>query len=427
MQVNTKSNNATEFVLSIAADQELIDKTKKSVLKRLSATQSKLPGFRAGKAPLNLVEKSINQDLLHSEFLEEAVNRLFISAVKSEGLKPVAPPKITLKKFVPFTVLEFEAQVEAIGEVKLPNYKTIKMKKPEIKLSDKDVSEVINSLKTRLAERKKVARVSRSGDEITFDFKGTDEDGKPINGAEGKDYPIMIGSNTFIPGFEPNLVGLKASQEKTFKVVFPKDYGVATLQNKKVTFWIKVGSVSEVIEPKVDDAFAAKAGPFKSLSELKADIKKQLTAERQAQADQAYQDQLVKKIADKSSVAIPGSLIENQVNRNEQTTRQNVMYRGQTWQEFLKQEGVTEEEYRERLKPEAQQNVKAGLVLSEIADKENLVVTPEELEIRIQLLKGQYKDAQMQAELDKPENRRDIEGRILTEKTVARLVSYATS
>jgi trigger factor len=239
---------------------------------------------------------------------------------------------------------------------------------------------------------------------------------------------LLLGSKTFIPGFEENLVGTNAGEEKTFTLTFPKDYGVKALANKKVTFTVNVTKVQEVIEPKVDDAFAAQVGPFKTVKELKDDIKKQLTHERQHELDRDFESELVKEISDKSKVTIPEVMINDQVERLLRDLQQNLTYRGQTFPEFLEQEGKTEEQYRKDvLAPQAEERVKAGLVLSEIAEREGIEVTPEELEIRVQILKNQYQDQAMQAELEKPENRRDIAARLLTEKTLNKLVHYATN
>jgi trigger factor len=288
------------------------------------------------------------------------------------------------------------------------------------------VDEVIESLRQRLAERQVVERPAKDGDELIIDFKGVDDKKKPVAGAEGKDYPLVLGSRTFIPGFEENLVGAKPGASKEFEVTFPKDYGVAALQSKKVTFGVDVKSVSELQEPKADDSMAAKAGPFKTLAELKADIKKQLKSEKEAQAKTDQQNTLMANIAEKTQVEVPQKLIQDEIVRMEEQEKQNLAYRGQTWQEHLESEGVTEEEHRERNQPEAMQRVKIGLILSEIADNENLQVTPEELELRMQILRGQYQDPQMQTELNKPENIRDIEARLLTEKTLDKLTSYAS-
>ncbi|HEY5141645.1 MAG TPA: trigger factor, partial [Methylococcales bacterium] len=242
--------------------------------------------------------------------------------------------------------------------------------------------------------------------------------------ADGQDYPLVIGSNTFIPGFEPELVGLKTGEEKSFDIVFPKDYATKDLQSKKVTFTVTAKKVQEVVLPKLNDAFAAKVGPFKQVSELRADVRRQLQAEKQMQANRAFENEILATVAQKSTVAIPDSLVNEEIERLLEEEKRNLVYRGTTWQEYLKAEGKTEEEHREGQREIAETRVKTGLVLAEIAEVEQVGVTKEELEERVNALKKQYTDPQMQEELNKPENRREIASRLLTEKTIATLAAY---
>jgi trigger factor len=423
MQISLTHTSDTEVNLSVVANEAEMRPLKDHVLEHFQS-RVKLPGFREGKAPLSMVEKSVDQAQLQSEFLEEAINQMYVQAINQEKLRPVANPEVSLKKFVPFTALEFEAKVEVVGKIELADYKKMKKEKPEVKILAKDVNEVIGALQKRVAEKQDVDRAAKADDQVWIDFKGVDDKGEPVKGADGKDYPLVLGSNTFIPGFEDNVVGMKANDEKTFTLKFPKDYGVTALAGKDVTFTVTVTKVQEVVEPKVDDEFAAKVGPFKTVDELKEDIKKQLKIERQQEADRKFENELIQDITAKSKVAVPKVLVDEQVDRIEQEERQNLVYRGQTWQEHLDEEGVTAEEHREQKRPAAEERVKAGLVLSEISEVEKIDITPEELEIRIQLLKGQYQDATMQVELDKPENRREILSRMLTEKTMDKLKSY---
>lgn len=424
MNVTSKNLSDTKVQLSITSSSAELAAAKQAVVKRL-AHEVKLQGFRAGKAPLNLIEKQIDPDRLQAEFLEEAVNKLYVDAASQQKLRPVDHPEISITKFVPFSTLEFTAEVEVVGAIKLPDYKKIKLDKKPVSIGAQQIDEVLDRLRVREADKQEVKRAAKDGDEVMIDFTGVDAKTKePVNGADGKDYPLVLGSNTFIPGFEPELIGLKPGETKTFVVTFPADYNVVALQSRKVNFTVTAKKVNEVVAAKLDDKFAAKVGPFKNMAELKADIKKQLTAERQNETEREFENELVAKIAEKATVAIPGALVDEQLDSMENEERQNLAYRGQTWQEHLDAEGLSQEQHRERERGQAEQRVKAGLVLSEIADKEQIMVTPEELEIRIQILKGQYQDAGMQAELDKPENRRDIMSRILTEKALAKLTDY---
>ncbi len=427
MQVNRKNISETVIHLDIVAEPAELAKYKTHILEKL-APEVKIQGFREGKAPLNVIEKNLDPQKLQAEFVEDVINHLYGDAIRKENLRPVDNPKITMKKFVPFTTLEFEAEVSVLGKVKLADYKKIKKTAKKVEVNAKDIDGVIESLRQRMATTKEVDRVAKNGDKVSIDFKGSDSKKKPISGADGKDYPLVLGSDTFIPGFEKNLLGMKAGQDKTFDLTFPKDYGVKALAGSKVTFAVTLKKVEEQSLPEVDDKFASTAGPFKTVKELRESIKQELTRERQTQADQDLEGEIVKEVSDKSTLSVPEVFINDQIERLMAELRQNLTYRGLTFQEFLEREGKTEEQYRKQVAyPEAEQRVRAGLVLAEISEKEQIEVTPDELEARMQALKAQYQDAAMQEELDKPESRQNIASRLLTEKTIKKLVEYATN
>lgn len=427
MQVTREQLKPTLAKLSVKADQSDLDTVKQHVLKQLGA-KVKVPGFRSGKAPDHLIEKQLDPNVLQSEFVEHAINDLYADAVAQEKIRPVAQPEVAVTKFVPFSALEFTAEVESIGDIKLADYKKIKLAPKKVEVEAGEIKTVVDNLRQRAAKKKGVQRAAKKGDEVTIDFKGVDAKTKAaISGAEGKEYPLVIGSKRFIPGFEEKLVGLKAGDKKTFKITFPADYGSKELQNKLVSFDVAVRQVQELEEPKADDAFAASVGPFKTLADLKKDIKRQIMAEKQREADRAYENELLEKIAAKSEVSVPDALIEQEIESIEQEDKRNVIYRGQTWQEHLDEEGVTAEEHRTKQRPIAEIRVKSGLILGAIAEAEAIEATDQEVELRIQLLKGQYRDQSMQSELDKPENKRDIRSRLMTEKTLDKLKAYATA
>jgi trigger factor len=425
MKVTKTDKSPTQVSLLIRADQQDLTPIKNHVLGHF-ADKVKVPGFREGTAPAALVERQVDQRALADEFIEHALNQLYGQVVDREKLRTASKPQVSIKKFVPFTDLEFEVDVEIIGSVKLPDYKKIKLAKKSAGVTAAEVSGVVKALQQRMAEREEVDRPAKKGDELIIDFEGKDKDGKSVPGADGKDYPLLLGSSTFIPGFEDNLMGSKASDKKEFTITFPGDYGVAALRGKPVVFNVDVKKVSELNEPKLDDNFAAKAGPVKTVAELKADIKKQLKVEKQNTTDRQYENELVKKIVDKSQVNVPPGLVDEQITQAEENEKRDLAARGQTWQEHLTAEGITEQQHKERQRPDAQFRVKASLVLSEVAEQEDITITPEELEIRVQILKGQYQDPGMQAELDKPENQRGIASQLMSEKTVAKLVAYAS-
>jgi trigger factor len=427
MQVTRDNTSDIAVTLTITAEQSEIDIVKEQVLRQLGASL-RVQGFRQGKAPLHLLEKHVDQATLQTAFLERIVNDLYMNAIRSEKLRITKAPEIAITKFVPFTTLQFNAVVEVISAIELADYKKIRLPRTKVKVTAKQIDDVIADLRKRAAEKKEVKRAAQDGDQVVLDFAGVDaKTQEPIDGADGKAYPLLLGSKTFIPGFEEELVGLKPGDTKTFPITFPKDYGVATLQNRNVTFTVTVHTVQKLVEPKLDDAFAASVGPFKTLIELRADIKRQLEVEAEQQARSDYNNTLLEKIAAETKVTIPDSLIDSEIDRIEEEERRNLVYRGQTWHEHLAAEGVTAEQHRERNRAGAELRVKAGIILTEVSEQEGIVVTPEELEIQIQLLKGRYTDEAMIAELDKPEGRRDIASRLLSEKTIDKLAEYATA
>ncbi len=427
MQITKKNLTDTKVQLTLVADTELLAAIKQATLAHL-AKDVKIQGFRGGKAPISMIEKSIDPTRLASEFVDRAMNAMYIQALDQEQLRPVEQPQVKVTKFVPFDTLELEAEVSVVGNVTLPDYKKMRIAREKVAVTAKEIDAVLADLRKREAEKKETNRAAKDGDEVIIDFKGTDAKTKEaIAGADGTNYPLGLGSGAFIPGFEPEIVGLKAGDQKTFTVTFPKDYGAPTMQNRKVTFAVTVKTVNEVVEAKLDDAFAAKVGPFKTVAELKDDIKKELQERKEDQGNQAYADEVLTKITEKAKVAIPEVLIDEQLQRIEQDQRQNLMYQGQTWPEYLAAEGLNEKTYREKQRPAAELRVKAGLVLSAISEKEKIDASDAEIDAQMQRLAAQYPDPKMREELAKPETRRTVVSRLLTDKTIAKLTEYTSA
>ena len=418
MLIKLDTTGPTNVTMKVSAEPDVLAKLKTLAVSRLGRNL-KVSGFRPGKAPLHLIEKQLDEQLLQSEFLETSVNRLYVDAIQEKKLRPVAQPQVNILKFVPYDTLEVSYELEVLGAITLPDMTKLKLVKTETKVTEKDVNDVLANLRTRAATKVNVDRPAKNGDQTIINFTGTDAKTKePIAGADGKDYPLVLGSKSFIPGFEEELLGLNAGDVKDFDITFPTDYATVELQKRKVHFSVTVVSVQELSEPKLDDSFAATVGPFKLLEELKTDVKKQLEQDRVGQNERAYENELLELIASKTAVNIPKILINEEIDRIEAEEKRDVIYRGQTWQQHLDAEKLDEEQHREKQRPNAELRVKAGLVLGEIADQQKIIVEPEELEMQIQILKKQYADPTMQAELDKPENRRDILSRILSQKSL---------
>jgi len=425
MKFQPIKKSSTEYELTVIVTPEILGVAKQHALNKLSKSL-KVPGFRQGKVPTNIAEKHIDPNLLQSEFINEAINHSFNEALDASRLNPVVQPSIEVTKFVPFTELEYKIVMWVIGNVTLADYKKINVKKSEVKITSDEVEQVIKNLQIHLATKSEVDRASKKDDQIWIDFEGHDSKGNEVKGASGKDYPLVLGSNTFIPGFEDNLVGLKKEDVKSFTLTFPKDYGVKALQNRKVTFKCTVNKVVEVQLPAVDNELAKKANPnLSTVEELKADIESQLLIERQKQSDIDFENKLIEEIVNSSKVEIPQPLIDEQLSAIKKEFIQNLMYKGTTIQEFLNENKMSEKEHEEKdLLQEAIKRLNAGIILSKIAEAENLTVTPEELELRIQVLKNQYSDEVMRNNLETEDGRRSVASRLLTEKTLSKLKNY---
>ncbi|MDX1766223.1 MAG: trigger factor [Candidatus Saccharimonadales bacterium] len=427
IKVERNKSDKTIAELSIVADKKEIKDAKNRALKRLQP-EVKVDGFRKGKVPLNVVEKNVDEKVLNTEALDEVVNELIIKAIQQENLKVLDKPAVEITKFVPNEELEFTAKLSVMAPAKIADYQKIKKKLKKVSVSDDDIDKVIENLRQRMAEKVEVDRAAKDSDEVWIDFEGRDLKGKEVAGASGKDYPLRLGSKTFIPGFEENLVGVKKGDEKDFTLTFPKDYGHKPLAGQKVKFAVKVRVIKEVKLPEVDKDFVAKIGPFKDEKGLRTDIKTQLMQQKTEEAQNQLRDEIVGELIEKSDITPPQSFVDEQIQNLKEDLKQNLAYRGITYQEFLEQSGKTEDQYTEKvIKPQAEIRVKIGILLSEVAEAENISVTEDEVDMQIQLLKGQAPAGSAEANLDSDQARRDVSNRLATQKTLDKLVGYATS
>ncbi len=422
MKSSVKYLKPTVVKLTIEASKEEILSAKIDAINKLKS-KYKIPGFRPGKAPVDISEKYIDPAMLSEETINIAVNSIYLKALFENKLRSVDRGEISISSFVPYESLKFSATVDVLGQIKLGEYKKLGIQKPIGKITPKAIDEVLERLRLQLSTRSEVKRAAKDGDEVVIDFTGTeDANDKAIAGADGKNFPLILGSKTFIPGFETKLIGAKAGETKEIKVTFPSDYNVTYLRNMKAKFTVTINKVYEVKLPEINDAFASKVGNFKSLSELKADIKRELKLNQDQELQVQYQNKLVDHIVSKTEIAIPETLINEDKEKYIFEARQNASYRGQTWSEFLQSENLTEKQFDEQARSISENRVKTGLILGEIASLENISVDNTELEARLIQLKAAYNnDPQMQHELSDKRNHLDIKNRILVEKTLSRI------
>ena len=423
MKTTVKKLSDTKVELTISLGSEELSAAEQVALTKMAADM-KVPGFRKGKVPISVAAKHVNPAALQEQTLDNALSKAVAEAFMAEKIQALDRPAVDVKKFVPGQELEFTAEVEIIPPVKLGNYKKLKAKRQAVKVEDKEVEEIITRMRENFTEKTEVKRAAKEGDEAVIDFTGKKDD-VPFDGGAAKDFALKLGSGQFIPGFEEGVVGHKAGKTFDLKLTFPKDYHAKELAGADVVFTVTLHKVNELSLPEVNDEFAAKCGPFTSADELKADIKREITAQKEREADEKLKDELVGELAEASKVALPELLIDDQVRSIEQDLMQNLMYRGLTLDSYLQTQKFTDkDDWRAKeARPAAEKRVKAGLVLAELSKELGVEVSHEELSAQIEAMKQQYgKDPKIAERFNDPNVHRDIANRMITDKTVEKLI-----
>lgn len=384
----------------------------------------KVPGFRKGKVPVSVVSKNVNPNVLAQKTLESALSKAVADAFISEKLQALDRPEVEVKKFVPGSELEFTAESEVMPKIKIGDYKNLKSTAKKVSVTKKDIAEITDRLKKGFVSKKTVQRPAKLTDEVNIDFEGK-KDGIAFDGGKGEKYDLVLGSNSFIPGFEDGIIGKKTGETFDLKLTFPEDYHADNLKGAEVVFTTTINEIKEVVEPELNDELAAKAGPFKTVEELEDDIKREITKQKETEAIEKLKDDLVAELVEKSTVPVPDVLLKDQMKLIEQDTNRNLMYRGMSIDDYIKSLKYKDKNdwLENEVRPIAEKRVKAGLLLAELSKVEKIEATKNELLEKINQLGKQYPSEDMRKHLKTPEVQRDVANRILTEKTVDRLVS----
>lgn len=414
----------TRVKLTVTLDPEELEAARQVALKKLSNTV-KVPGFRKGHVPLAVAAKHIDPNVLSQETLENALSRSVAEAYIEANLQALERPEVEITKYVPESELEFTAEADVLPQVKLGDYKKLTAKKIVATVTPDDVDDVVQRIRKGFVKKKAVKRAAQMGDEVTIDFVGK-KDGQVFDGGTGSDYPLELGSNSFIPGFEEALVGAAAGENRSVPLSFPEDYHAKDLAGKDVVFDVTIKTVNKVVLPELNDEFAAKAGPFTSIDDLRADITSEITAQKEREAGDALKDDLVKQLIAKSKVAVPAVLKDDQIRSIEQDLTQNLMYRGMTIEQYFTQQGYADRDAWVKAEADelADNRIKAGLVLAELSKKLKIEATADELAAHVNTYKQQYaNNPDMAKRFDDPEVQREVANRLITEKTVEQLVA----
>lgn len=422
MKTKVKNISDVKVELTISLGVEELKAAEQVALTKL-AKEVKIEGFRKGKAPLEMVAAQVDQNVLGQEVIENALSKAVAEAFLKEKIQAINRPEVDVKKFVPGTELEFTATSEIMPKVELGDYKNLKVKKEKVSVSQKEVNETIDQILKNFAEKKEVKRAAKEGDEVVIDFVGK-KDGVAFDGGKAEKFPLELGSKSFIPGFEDGLIGKKAGDELSLDLKFPKDYHAKDLAGAKVVFEVKIHEVRENVLPEINEEFLSKLGEFKTKEDFEKQIKEDLKTQKQAEADDKFKDELVKKLAEVSKVPVPEILLEDQKQSIEMDMQQNLMYSGLSLEDYLKRMGKTREEWLENnVKAVAESRVKSGLALAELSKVEKIQSSVDELDARIAQLKEQYGNSkEVVKQLSSDDVRRNLANQILTEKTIDLLV-----
>lgn len=413
---------AAEIELTVTVTKGELLSAKQAVLAQLKPGL-KIAGFRPGKAPDEIAERHVDPAKFQLEVVEKVLAASYTEAIEGHKLRPLAEPKIEVTKFVPFDELEYKAHIAIVPEISV-DYSKVRVKYNAPKVTDKEVDEALETLQKQAAERKTVKRAAKLGDEVRFDFEGVRE-GKPVEGAAGMNHMLELGSGKFIPGYEEELVGLKAGDEKTFDITFPKEYHAEDLAGKVVTFAVKVHEVREIAVPKLDDAFAKSMAQMENVKELKDDVKKNLQAGKDEDYRKEYETAVLEKIVKEAKLPVAKILEDEQAHELEHQYEQQTEASGMKLEDWLKVQGKDPKAFHQELHDEARRRIQIGLIIRDVVEKQKFTATIDEIEENVEKMRMSYSDPKVMAELDKPEFKNDLANRMVTQKAVDYLCEQA--
>lgn len=388
VQVEKLEKNMAKLTVEVPAEnvekaiQGAYNKMKKSI---------NIPGFRKGKAPRQLIEKMYGKEVFYNDAIDAMLPSAYSDAVEECGEEIVSHPQIDVVQIESGKPFVFTATVAVKPAVELGEYKGIQVEKAPIEVKDEEIEAQIT--KEREANSRTVTvddRAVAQGDIVTLDFEGF-VDGVAFEGGKGENYDLTIGSNTFIPGFEDQLVGAEIGKELDVNVTFPEEYGAKELAGKAAVFKCKVNGIKVKELPAVDDEFAQEVSEFDTLDEYKADIKSKLLKEKEDEAARAKEDAVIGKIIEGAKMEIPDAMVEYQTRQMLDEFAQRIQSQGISLDQYFQFTGLTEEKYMEEMKPRALQNIQSRLVLEAVAQAENLVAEEADIEEEIKKMADMYK------------------------------------
>ena len=350
-----------------------------------------VPGFRKGKAPRKMIEQLYGSQIFFEDAANEIIPDAYADAAKESGLDIVSQPKVSIEQLEAGKPFIFAAEVAVRPEVELGEYKGVEVTKADAEVTDADVEEELKKVQDQNSRTVSVEdRAVKDGDMTVIDFEGF-IDGEAFEGGKGENYPLTIGSHSFIDTFEEQMIGMNIGEEKELNVTFPEDYHAENLKGKPATFKFTVKEIKEKQLPELDDDFAQDVSDFDTLAEYKEDLKKKIAERKESEAKAKKESEAIEKVVEAAKMDITQAMIDTQVNRMLEDFAMRLQQQGLSVEQYFQYTGMTADKIMEEMKPEAVKRIKNSLVLEAVAKAENIEVSEEEFEAELQKMADMYK------------------------------------
>ena len=418
-----KTEKANEVKLEITIEAEKFENAMKKVYFK-NAKYFNIPGFRKGKAPMNIVEKYYGAQIFYEDAFNEVATEAYDEALTENKIEAVSKPEVDIIQMEKGKDVIFTAIVQTKPEVELGKYKGIEISKVEYPVKDSDVEHELEHMQEHNARLITIEdRALEKGDISTIDFEGF-VDGVAFEGGKAEGHELEIGSGSFIPGFEDQIIGMKIDEEKEIKVTFPKEYFSKDLAGKEATFKVKLHQIKKKELPKLDDEFAKDVSEFDTLAELKASIKEKIEKSNEQRAKYETEEAAIKAVCENAKLEIPSGMVELEIDNMLKDFEQRLSYQGLNLEQYLKMIGRTEEEMRKEYEEQAKEAIKSRLVLEAIIDAEKIEAKEEEIDAKMQEMAKNY--GKKVEELNKNENlKKYLSEGIKSEKALEFIVKNA--
>lgn len=418
-----KTDKTNELKLTFTVEAEKFDEGMKTVYKK-TAKYFSIPGFRKGKAPMSIIERTYGSSIFYEDTFNEIVPEIYEKELKENNIEAVSRPEIEITQMEKGKDLIFTATVQVKPEVKLGKYKGVEVEKIDTSVVAADVKKELDRMAEKNARMVSVDnRAVKNKDIAVIDFEGF-VNGVPFEGGKAENHELEIGSKTFIPGFEDQVIGMKIDEEKDINVKFPEEYFSKELAGKDATFKVKLHEIKVKELPAIDDEFAKDVSEFDTLKDLKASIKEKLVEDKKNQAKYQLEDAVIKEVAKNTEIDIPSGMIETELDNILKDIDGRLAYQGLNLAQYLKLINKSEDDMRKEYEAQASESVKTRLVLEAIVKAEKIEATDAEIEEKIKEMAKNY--GKKEEELLENENLKEyLKNNITTEKAIQFIVDNA--